>query len=40
LHDEFSHGADAFRYLGVVADKLDNEEVRNKKLKYDLRGYI
>lgn len=25
VHDEFSHGADDFRYLGVVADKLTNE---------------
>lgn len=26
LHDEFSHGADAFRYLALVADELRNEE--------------
>ena len=26
LHDEFSHGADAFRYLSLVADQLTNEE--------------
>lgn len=26
IHDEFSHGADAFRYLGVVADMLTNED--------------
>lgn len=25
LHDEFSHGADVFRYLGIVADKMTNE---------------
>ena len=25
VHDEFSHGADAFRYLAVVADRLTNE---------------
>jgi phage terminase large subunit len=24
LHDEFSHGADAFRYLALCADKLTN----------------
>jgi phage terminase large subunit len=24
LHDEFSHGADAFRYLAVCADQLKN----------------
>lgn len=26
IHDEYSHGADAFRYLGVVADMLKNED--------------
>jgi phage terminase large subunit len=26
VHDEFSHGADAFRYIAVVADQLSNEE--------------
>lgn len=25
VHDEFSHGADNFRYLAVIADKLTNE---------------
>jgi len=25
LHDEFSHGADDFRYLSLVADKLQND---------------
>ena len=25
LHDEFSHGADGFRYLSIVADKLSND---------------
>jgi phage terminase large subunit len=28
VHDEFSHGADAFRYLGVVSDMLRNEDER------------
>lgn len=27
MHDEFSHGADSFRYLCVNADKLTNEDV-------------
>ena len=27
VHDEFSHGADAFRYLAVVADQLQNESL-------------
>ena len=26
LHDEFSHGADAFRYLALVADQLNNDD--------------
>lgn len=26
LHDEFSHGADVYRYLAVVADELVNED--------------
>lgn len=26
VHDEYSHGADAYRYLAAVADKLRNEE--------------
>jgi phage terminase large subunit len=26
LHDEFSHGADAFRYLAACSDQLSNEE--------------
>jgi phage terminase large subunit len=26
LHDAFSHGADAFRYLALVADQLSNDE--------------
>lgn len=26
LHDEYSHGADMFRYLAVNADSLTNEE--------------
>lgn len=26
VHDEYSHGADAFRYLGVVAELLTNED--------------
>lgn len=26
VHDEYSHGADAYRYLAVVAEKLSNED--------------
>ena len=25
VHDEYSHGADAFRYLALIADKMTNE---------------
>lgn len=28
VHDEWSHGADVFRYLAVVADKLTNDDDR------------
>jgi phage terminase large subunit len=30
-HDEFSHGADAFRYLGLVADQLTNNVVKTPR---------
>lgn len=28
IHDEYSHGADGWRYLAIVADKLTNEDER------------
>ena len=31
LHDEFSHGADSFRYLALVADQLKNTDAKPKK---------
>lgn len=34
LHDEFSHGADAFRYMCLSVDKMGNEDSFNKKLDY------
>lgn len=34
LHDEFSHGADAFRYLALVADQLGNGAMSVKPLQY------
>lgn len=35
LHDEFSHGADAFRYLCTIADKTTNDDSGfNRKLDY------
>ena len=33
LHDENSHGADAFRYLGVAVDKLRND-TKSAPIKY------
>lgn len=32
LHDEFSHGADAFRYLALCADQLSNTDKPKPKL--------
>ncbi len=36
LHDEYSHGADAFRYLSLVVDQMVNDDM--KPLVYDFRG--
>lgn len=38
MHDEFSHGADAFRYLALVADQLKNE-IFEGKIKYPKMAY-
>jgi phage terminase large subunit len=41
LHDEFSHGADAFRYLALVADQLTNDNAMfTAKIKYPTRKVI
>jgi phage terminase large subunit len=32
VHDEFSHGADVYRYLGVVADELRNEDQAARRM--------
>ena len=37
LHDEYSHGADAFRYAAVVADSLGNSNGSSKPIKYTKR---
>jgi len=34
LHDEFSHGADAFRYLALVADQITNDSGHVKPIQY------
>jgi phage terminase large subunit len=33
-HDDASHGADALRYLAIVADKLSNEDWGGQKIRY------
>ncbi len=39
LHDEFSHGADAYRYLAMSAPMMDNElEMKLPPLKYAKTG--
>lgn len=41
LHDEYSHGADAFRYLSQVADKLSNDNTTFfRKIAYESRGIV
>jgi len=40
LHDEYSHGADAFRYLCVSADKLTNEAWHNQEIQYSNIGIV
>jgi phage terminase large subunit len=40
LHDEYSHGADAFRYLCVSADKLSNETWQHQEIQYNDIGII
>lgn len=40
LHDEYSHGADAFRYLCVTADKLSNEQWHSEQIEYNTQGIV
>lgn len=40
LHDEFSHGADAFRYLSMIADKVVDAAAANKPIHYPKRAYV
>lgn len=41
MHDEHSHGADAFRYLALVADKLHNDDAgRFKPIQYQNAGIV
>lgn len=38
LHDEYSHGADMFRYIGMSVDKMNNDEYGGK-LSYPKTSY-
>jgi phage terminase large subunit len=40
LHDEYSHGADAFRYLCVSADKFSNETWQHQEIHYQNIGIV
>ena len=39
LHDEFSHGADALRYLALCVDKMANDVTFTKPISYPKRAY-
>ena len=40
LHDEYSHGADAFRYMALAADQMRNEDVKWGAIKYPELGIV
>lgn len=41
VHDEYSHGADAFRYMSLCADKFDNDDaLRSGPLRYAPTGIV
>jgi len=40
LHDEFSHGADAFRYLCTAVDGMKNEAWGGQPIKYTNMGIV
>ena len=40
VHDEYSHGADAFRYLALVSPQLSNEDLFQKKIRYNNAGIV
>jgi phage terminase large subunit len=40
LHDEFSHGADAFRYLCTSIEAMKNESWSKEKIQYTNRGIV
>jgi len=40
VHDEFSHGADAMRYLAINADQMSNHEQSLKPINYRTAGIV
>lgn len=40
LHDEYSHGADCFRYLAVSAERMTNDEWGSQKVQYPRLGIV
>jgi phage terminase large subunit len=40
LHDEYSHGADAFRYMATSVDQMKNESWGGEKIQYNTRGIV
>jgi phage terminase large subunit len=40
VHDEFSHGADMWRYLATSAERMTNEDVWGKPIKYTSQGIV
>jgi phage terminase large subunit len=40
LHDGYSHGADALRYLAVIANEIRNDVMSKKTLTYPKRAYV
>jgi len=40
LHDEYSHGADAFRYMATSVDQMKNESWGGEKIQYSTKGIV
>ena len=40
LHDEYSHGSDAFRYLCVSIDGMTNESWQHEEIQYNTMGIV
>lgn len=40
VHDEYSHGADAFRYLAIAADDMTNDSDSWEPIKPNIKGIV